>query len=195
MSKLLSTSLGGTEHFAAGASNFTTMPIGIPRVRWDNGYTMLHALGLGSNSTYLNALAGTGAIPSRVWSIFWGRMWTGSKDTDMDGSVVLRGYDQEKVLGNNVTQPLDYTEDTGCWTGMKVTVTNVLVNFRNGTDYSVMPRNSAVQCCLAPQRQLLWEGPNDIVDAFIGATRMTESTGPSFGLHWGALQYNASGAM
>ncbi|SPQ19645.1 f58b5868-3b7f-4eaf-9a50-02c158bc32bc [Thermothielavioides terrestris] len=190
--KLLSTSLAGTERFAAGTSNFTTMPIGIPRMRWDNGYTILHALGLGSNSTYLNALVESQQIGSRVWSIFWGRMWTGSAATDLDGSVVLGGYDQEKVIGRNVTQPLDYSEETGCWTGMKVTVSNVLVNFRNGTDYSIMPRNSAVECCIVPQRQLVWEAPVDMVDAFERATQMN-STGLSYGLHWGARQYDASG--
>ncbi len=194
MSKLLSTTLAGTERFAAGPANSTTIPIGIPRLRWDNGYTILHAFGMGSNSTYLNALVEAGQISSRVWSIFWGRMWTGSKDSDVDGSLVLGGYDQEKVIGRNVTQPLDYGEDTGCWTGMKVTVTNVLVNFRNGTDYSIMPRNSAVQVCLVPQRQLMWEGPSDMVSAFETATNM-ESIGSSFGLHWGASQYNASGNM
>ncbi|KAK3305986.1 uncharacterized protein B0T15DRAFT_485463 [Chaetomium strumarium] len=168
--KLLSTSLAGTEVFAAGASNFTTMPIGIPRMRWDNGYTILHALGLGYNSTYLNTLLQSGQIPSRVWSIFWGRMWTGNAATDMDGC----------------------SEDTGCWTGMKVTVSNVVVNFRNGTDYGIMPPNSAVPCCIVPQRQLVWEGPVDIVDRFVTATQMN-STGSSFGLHWGASQYDASG--
>jgi hypothetical protein len=191
--KLLSTSLAGTEVFAAGASNFTSMPIGIPRMRWDHGYTILHALGLGSNSTYLNALLQSGQIPSRVWSIFWGRMWTGNAATDLDGSLVLGGYDQE-VIGRNVTQPLDYSEATGCWTGMKVTVSNVVVNFRNGTDYGIMPPNSAVPCCIVPQRQLVWEGPIDIVDSFVTTTQMN-STGPSYGLHWGASQYDASGNM
>ncbi|KAK4234449.1 aspartic peptidase domain-containing protein [Achaetomium macrosporum] len=190
--ELLSTSFAGTELFAAGTSNSTAMLIGIPRMRWDNGYTILHAVGLGSNSTYLNALFRSGQIPSRVWSMFWGRMWTGNAATDMDGSLVLGGYDQEKVIGRNVTQPLDYSEDTGCWTGMKVTVSNVVVNFRNGTDYGIMPRNSAVPCCIVPQRQLVWEGPVDIVDAFETATQMN-STGQSFGLHWGARQYTASG--
>jgi hypothetical protein len=191
VSKLLSTSVGGTEQFEVAPGNVTTMPIGIPRMRWDHGYTILHALGLGSNSTFLNSLIQTRQIPSRVWSIFWGRMWTGSESTDMDGSLVLGGYDQEKVIGNNVTQPLDYSEATGCWTGMKVTVSDLLVNFRNGSDFSVMPRNSAVQCCIVPQRQLVWEGPGNIVDAFVRATQM-RSTDLSFGLHWSARRLNTS---
>ncbi|KAK0619091.1 hypothetical protein B0T14DRAFT_584387 [Immersiella caudata] len=156
--RLASTSLAGTERITLGTSNLTTLPIGIPSLRWDNGYTTLHTLCLGSNSTYLNALVQAGQIPSRVWSLFWGRMWTGVGA--VDGSLFLGGYGREKVIGHNFTQPLDYSEDTGCWTCMKVTVSNLFVNFRNGTDVSIMTRNSAVQCCIVPHRQLLWEAPD-----------------------------------
>lgn len=74
---------------------------------------------------------------------------------------------------------------------MKVTVNNLFVNFRNGSDFSIMPRNSAVQCCIVPQRQLLWEAPSGIVDAFETATQM-KNIGLSFGLHWSARLYNSS---
>ncbi|KAK1830852.1 aspartic peptidase domain-containing protein [Podospora conica] len=187
--RLISTSLSGQDRLDVGSSGFVNLPLGIPRLRWDNGYTTLHALGLGSNSTYLNALVQAGKIPSRVWSLFWGRMWTDVGA--MDGSLVLGGYDREKVIGRNFTQPLDYSEETGCWTGMKVTVNNLLVNFRNGSDFSIMPRNSAVQCCIVPQRQLLLEAPSGIVDAFESATQM-KNIGSSFGLHWSARLYNSS---
>lgn len=187
--KLLSTSLAGTDSLTVASSDSLTLPIGIPRLRWDNGYTTLHALGLGSDSTFLNGLVKAGQIPSRVWSIFWGRMWTDVGA--MDGQVVLGGYDQDKVIGRNFTQPLDYSEETGCWTGMKVTVSNLLVNFRNGTDFSIMPRNSAVQTCIVPHRQLLLEAPGSIVDAFESATRM-KNIGPSFGLHWSARLFNST---
>ena len=72
IAKLLSPSLSRTDLFGAGSSsNLTTMPIGIPRMRWDNGYIILHALGLGSNSTSLNTLVCARQIPSHVWSILW----------------------------------------------------------------------------------------------------------------------------
>ncbi|KAK0721265.1 aspartic peptidase domain-containing protein [Apiosordaria backusii] len=191
VSKLLSTSLAGTETLTTGP-NITkalTIPIGIPRLRWDNGYTMLHAMGMGSNSTFLHALVAAGQISSRVWSIWWGRMWT--ETNAMDGSLVLGGYDKEKVTGRNVTLPLDYTPQSGCWTGMKVTVSNLMINFRNGTDVGILPRNSALQFCIVPQRQLLMEAPNSIVDTFQNATKMT-SIGTSFGLHWNSRLFNAS---
>ncbi|AEO71934.1 uncharacterized protein THITE_2148504 [Thermothielavioides terrestris NRRL 8126] len=187
--KLISTSLAGTEVLQVNGTNATAFPIGIPRQIWDNGYTTLHVLGLGSNSTYLDALVRAGQIPGRAWSVFWGRMWTGSSATDMDGSLVLGGYDEEKVIGRNFTQPLDYSEETGCWTGMKVTVSDMVLNFRNGTDASIMPHNSAVQCCIVPQRQLLWEAPTDIVGQFEEATG-TVDAGYSLGLNRDARLIN-----
>ncbi|KAM7211719.1 Aspartic peptidase domain containing protein [Rhypophila decipiens] len=186
---LTGTSLSGTEGLAVGAAKALTLPIGIPRLRWDNGYTTLSPLGLGSNSTYLNALVQAGQIPSRVWSLFWGRMWT---DVGvMDGHVVLGGYDEEKVVGANYTQPLDYSEATGCWTGMKATVSGLFVNFRNGTDVDVLPKNSAIRTCIVPHRQLLLEAPGSIVDD-VETTMGMSNIGPSYSLHWSARNYNES---
>lgn len=189
---LVSTSSSGTERLAVGTAKDVTLPIGIPRQPWDKGYTILHPLGLGSNSTYLSALVKAGQIPSRVWSIFWGRMWTGN--ADVDGQVVLGGYDQEKVIGRNFTQPLDYSEQTGCWTGMKVTVSDIIINFRNGTDFGIMTPNSALQVCIVPHRQLLLEAPNQIVDDFEKAAGMS-NFGTSSDLHWAARKFNDSDSM
>ncbi|KAM5343232.1 hypothetical protein ACJ41O_014198 [Fusarium nematophilum] len=182
--KLLSTSLGGTEtlHFE-GSAAVEDFPIGIPRLKWDIGYTLLHPLGLGSNSTYLNALRTAGEISSRVWSIFWGRMWV--KDGAVDGSLVLGGYDEEKVIGRNYTAPLvydDYTGTPGCWTGMKVTVSDIRVNFRDGSDRSIFPSDTALPCCIVPQRQLLLEAPGAYVSRFEEVTGF-KHTNVSYGLH------------
>jgi len=95
--KLISTSLAGIERISLRPSFLTELPIGIPRLGWDNGHTTLHALGLGSNSTYLRALVRAGNIPGRVWSLFWGRMWT--ETGAMDSSLILGGYDEAKVMG------------------------------------------------------------------------------------------------
>ena len=189
--KLMSTSLLGDDTLIVnGSDSLENFPIGIPRLRWDSGYTMLHALGLGSNSTYLNALRSAGQISSRVWSIFWGRMWI---DDAIDGSLVLGGYDQEKVIGKNFTAPLDYDDYTGsggCWTGMKVIVNDIKVNFRDGSDESIFPSNTALSVCLVPQRQLLLEAPNGIADKFEEVTGVN-STGTSYGLHWSARLFDA----
>lgn len=189
--KLVSTSLAGTDTLTLnGSVTLSDFPLGIPRMRWDNGYTMLHPLGLGSNSTYLNALHAAGKIGSRVWSLFWGRMWI---DDDIDGSLVLGGYDEEKVIGDNYTAPLDYDDFTGtqgCWTGMKVIVSDIKLNFRDGSDESIFPSNAALPCCLVPQRQLLLEAPLDYVDKFDEVTGINH-TDVSYGLHWSARLFDA----
>lgn len=139
-------------------------------------HTTLHTFGLGSHSTYLNTLSRAGRISDRIWIIFWGRRWIDVCATG--GLVVLGCYDKDKVIGRNFTQPLDGSEETGCWTGMKVTVANLFVNFRNATNSSIVPRNSAIQICIVPRTQLLLEALGAIVNAFKSATRM-KSTGPS----------------
>jgi hypothetical protein len=83
---------------------------------------------MGSNSTYLNSLVQAGQIVSRVWTIFWDRMWV---DNPLDGSVVLGGYDNAKVIGQNDTQKLNFSDTTACWTGMKMTITDIEVDFSN----------------------------------------------------------------
>lgn len=192
--KLVSTSLAGTDTFRPeGSSPLNDFPLGIPRLKWDAGYTHLHSLGLGSNSTYLNALRAAGKISSRVWSLFWGRLWI----TDsIDGSLVLGGYDEDKVIGKNYTAPLvydDYTGTPGCWTGMKVILSDIRVNFRDGSDKSIFPSNTALPCCIVPQRQLLLEAPGAYVSKFQEVTGFN-STGSSYGLHWSAMLFDADKA-
>lgn len=164
-----------------------TFPFGVPRLSWDHGYTISHAMGLGSNSTLLNTLVRAGKIGSRVWSISWGRMWVDPKDA-IDGSLVLGGYDTQKVIGRNYTQPLDFSDATGCWTGMKVHISGVKLNLRTGDNVELLPPNTAVDTCIVPQRQLLFEGPQAVIEAFENRTGMS-NIGRSFGLHWSSYLY------
>ncbi|KAI3395022.1 hypothetical protein diail_1845 [Diaporthe ilicicola] len=133
---LITSSINGDDVIELGSTNLTSFPIGIPRLNWDHGYTTIHALGLGKNSTFLNSLLQAGQIASLSWSLFWGRMWV---DDWLDGSLVLGGYDSKLSVGENYTQSLDYSDDdgTGCWTGMKVTVTGIELNFSNGSNLNI----------------------------------------------------------
>ncbi|PHH81257.1 hypothetical protein CDD83_3633 [Cordyceps sp. RAO-2017] len=190
--KLTGSGLAGTDTFALeGAEALKDFPIGIARLPWDHGYTVLHPLGLGSNSTYLNALRQAGKIPSRVFSIFWGRMWT---DNPVDGAVVLGGYDEAKTIGEPFTAPLEYGDfgasSSGCWTGMKVRITDIQLNKRDGSDVSIMPANTDVPACIVPQRQNLMELPQSVVTKFEDVTG-TKSNGTSDGLHWGARLFGS----
>ncbi|KAH8819858.1 aspartic peptidase domain-containing protein [Xylogone sp. PMI_703] len=191
IAELISTSLGGTDSFAPGTTNLTNFSIGIPRQSWDHGYSTLHAIGMGPESTYLKSLLDAGQIVSKVWSIFWGRMWV---DEPLDGSVVLGGYDQVKVIGQNYTQPLDYNEDTGCWTGMKVAISDIELIDRNGDTASIFPKHLSLPVCIVPQRQLLIEAPSDILQNFENLTD-TKGIGFSTGLHWSAILYDADNSF
>jgi len=191
VSKLVPTSLGGTDNFSLGAGgNLSNFAFGIPNQAWDAGYSTMHALGLGRNSSYLNALLASGQIGSRVWSIFWGRMW--SPNASMDGAVVFGGYDRKRVIGNNHTQALDFSS-SGCATGMKVTVTDIKVSFRDGTDKTLFQPNAALQLCILPQRQLLMEVPGAVYDTFEKVTN-TKNSALSFGLHWSAHVFDRASA-
>ncbi|KAK3945652.1 aspartic peptidase domain-containing protein [Diplogelasinospora grovesii] len=156
IAKLTSTGLGGTDSITFGSNPILPdYPIGVPRIEWDSGYTIQHSLGLGRNSTYLNHLAKSGQIAGKVWSIFWGRMWT--SDNPMDGQDILGGY------------------DTGCWTGMKVQLIDINLNFRAGPDVSIFPSNTALSMCIVPQDQLTFTAPGKIRDQFEAATGMVNA--------------------
>lgn len=57
--KLIGSGLGGTDAFGPGMTDgLKKFPIGISCLQWRNGLAILHPLGLGSNSTYLNGSSG-----------------------------------------------------------------------------------------------------------------------------------------
>lgn len=116
-------------------------------------------------------------------------MWVDGEDA-VDGSVVFGGFDQQKTLGKNYTQPLDFNDITGCWTGMKVQISKIKLNFRNGDDSDLLPVNTLIDACIVPQRQLLLEAPGSIVKTFEQETGMSNH-GRSYGLHWSAYLYDA----
>ncbi|VUC26954.1 unnamed protein product [Clonostachys rosea] len=175
--ELDSTGPGGTDNLqATGSSLLKDFPFNIARPVRD--YCRLHPFGLGSNSTYINALRGTGGITSRVWSLFWGRAWI---DEPIDGSIVLGGYDEDKAAGQSYTAPLVYDDEssTGCWTGMKVELSDIRLNFRDGRDISLVHANTTLAVCLVPQRQLLLEAPDEYILNFEALTKTKSLELPS----------------
>lgn len=188
--KLMTSSLVGKDTFNLNSTiTLNGFPLGIPRLSWIPDFTILHTMGMGTNSTILNALVQAGQIGSRVWSIFWGRMWV-NDEVAVDGSVVFGGYDQQKTLGRNYTQPIDFS-DTKCWTGMSVQISKITLKFRNGYDTNLMPSNMLMLACIVPQRQLLLEASDSILHRFEQETGMA-SFDRSFGLHHSAFLYDAS---
>ncbi|KAF5538497.1 hypothetical protein FMEXI_9366 [Fusarium mexicanum] len=185
---LVNSANGAIDTFSLeGSAELDDFPFGLPTSKWDDTYSTLSPLGLGSNSTYLNALRKAGKISSRVWSIFWGRMWI--RDP-LDGSLILGGYDEKKVTGANYTAPLvygDYDGSDGCWTGMKVTLTDIQINYLGGTNVSIFPKGTTLQCCMDPANHLLLEAPTPYVKNFESISGLKTNYSSS-GLHWNALQ-------
>ena len=108
-----------------------------------------NTLGLGSNSTLLNALVSTGVILSRTFSIFQG--WTGAQTQyQTDGSLILSGYDSAKITGNNITLP--FAVEGSCGSGLVISVTDIKMNLNNGSNVSIIgeSRGSAMRACIDP---------------------------------------------
>lgn len=155
------------------------------------GYHPQAALGLGPNSTVLNTLKNAGQIMSRSWAMFWGR--TGAtKGTQMDGNFVFGGYDRAKVSGASYTQDLVYNSNPSCLSGMLVTVTDIVLNFSNGTSASLFDgaASTAMSACLLPDFPVLMTIPLEPYfqrfQQFTGANDF----GRSFGIYYYGMIYN-----
>ncbi|RYP07315.1 hypothetical protein DL765_009192 [Monosporascus sp. GIB2] len=124
--------------------------LGVPLQDWaQQGYHPMMAFGLGEDSTILRALRSGNHIASRTWSIFFG--WTGANsNTQLDGTFVFGGYDRAKVYGQGYTQGLK--KDERCATQMLVVIDDVVLNFPNGTDTSIVARTSSgpFDACIIP---------------------------------------------
>ncbi|KAL6715894.1 hypothetical protein ACLMJK_006855 [Lecanora helva] len=161
--------------------NLPHFPFGISR---GQGETM-NSLGLGRNSTLLNALVDSGMIAAKSWGYWQG--WTGAKQQyQIDGNLVLGGYDSDKITGPNITLPTSAADnlDTDCYLA---TVTDIKMNLKNGSSPSLFGSNRATvgRACVEPHFQVLsltqemWEsflaisgstyvGRSDSVVAFYG---------------------------
>ncbi|MCJ1419420.1 hypothetical protein MMC32_005775 [Xylographa parallela] len=135
-----------------------------------------NAIGFNVNSTFLNALQAAKLIPSRTWSLFWGL--TGAEpSSQMDGSLVIGGYDAAKTAGPNSTQPT--TEGQGC--SLLVTMTAINLNFPNGTNFNILgtSHGAALRMCVSPIYPIMTL-PYDIwqsFQAFGGGTYIGRSVG------------------
>lgn len=175
------------------SSNVTlrSFPLGIALSDWGSqGYYPQMALGLGLNSSILNTLYTTGKIASRSWSMFWGRTG-GTKDTQLDGNFLLGGYDRAKTTGQNYTRSLTHGNNS-CTTKMLVTITDISINFPNGTDASLFgaSQSAAMTACIVPDYPILMTLPAD--PYFYNFETLTKSTitDRTFGLYYYGLTYD-----
>lgn len=116
------------------------LAMGIALSDWDTqGYFAMMGLGLGSNSTVLRVLKESGKIASRTWSFFWGRGF--GMSSQLDGHLIFGGYDRAKVSGQRYTHPMT-PGVAQCESQLVVNVTDLTMNFDNGTDVSIFGADS-----------------------------------------------------
>lgn len=112
-------------------------------------------LGLGRNSHLLERLYADKKILSRSWSLFWG-LEGGDEIDQMDGSLVLGGYDKAKIGGNNFTG--DLALDDGCSSSMLVFLDDIRVDFPGGIQVSLFAsqgERSSKRSCIKPEVELI----------------------------------------
>lgn len=166
-------------------------PFGVVLGDWgEQGYYPQAALGLGFNSTLLSTLVDAGTISSRTWSWFWGLNGP-TASTQLSGSLVLGGYDKAKVSGTGYTQTLSADTDR-CDTGLLMTLSDIIVNFVEGSTSSLFPDSSStvLAACLAPTYPTLTTIP--LEPYFDNFETLTDAsiTGRSQGLNWYNMRYD-----
>ncbi|KAM3543902.1 hypothetical protein ARSEF1564_003239 [Beauveria bassiana] len=147
-------------------------------------YDPLNIIGMSSGSLFLDTLYQTGKIASRSFGYFWGLDGTSSRD-QLDGSFVIGGYDKAKTLGTAYTGTISVKGN--CPTGIIVTIRDIVLNFRDGTDKSIFPSDNggtALLACVYPELPSLMDMPrtphfSNLLDA-TGLVEKKRSTG----IHW-----------
>lgn len=135
-----------------------------------------NALGLDRGSTLLNALVNAKLIGSRTWSLFWGQAGADAH-TQMDGSLVLGGYDAAKTTGSNPTVYIAHSKSFH----LLITISAIKMNFPNGTNINILgtQHGDAMPMSVTPSEPIILI-PNDIWYRFkanAGGTYLNRSLG------------------
>ncbi|MCJ1247152.1 hypothetical protein MMC30_004364 [Trapelia coarctata] len=91
------------------------------------------ALGLGRNSAILSKLKSASTIGSRTFGLWWG-LAGAEQAAQMDGYVVLGGYDSAKIKSGGTKHIGSITEAKLCPSGLTVTIASMVLNFPNGSN-------------------------------------------------------------
>lgn len=123
----------------------------IPEQDLNQAFTSQSQLGLGRESTFLEALKAAGHIKTKAYAMFWGLVG-GPVSKQTPGSLVIGGLDKARIveLADNFTASLYY--GSACGTGMLVTISDIELNWPNGTDTSIFmgSQSAAIQACISP---------------------------------------------
>ena len=170
-------------------SNF---PFGV-RHGQEGDLALQNWIGLGRNSTLLNALVAKGAISSRVYG-FWTGLMGAESLYQMDGNLVLGGYDAAKISGESITLPV--TRDDSCPSGNIVSITNIKLSLPNGSEPSILGSayDEGLAACVVPSHAVL-DLPESVWDAFVATSGMiVSSAGRSYGYGWHGMLVDVNGS-
>ena len=184
----LTLDLLGSDTLHLNASTSTSkFPFHIPRVRHMG--ILMNSLGLGRDSTILNALYNSGTIASRSWSVFAG-LTGATADHQMDGNLVLGGYDSAKFTGDNYTERI--ASNPACLHGLVATVTDMEIESA-GQSVSLLNEQlgSAIRFCIDPSFPIITI-PEEAGDVFREKSTVADEVGRSLGLNIFGLLYAAN---
>lgn len=155
-------------------------------------YQSKNSLGLARNSTLLNRLLSAGLINSRTWEYYSG--WTDAETQhQLNGSVVLEGYDEAKKLGQNTT--LIVSDVANCPTGLLVTVHDIELNLLDGRNLSLLgpSAGSAMNACVWPTSPVLGL-PVEVWNSFVQFSGVNV-LGRSVGINFWAMLISSNGSL
>lgn len=176
-----------TDDLRLGNTTLGDFPIGMPGFDIGEQFDTQGNIGLGQNSTVLNALKAANHISSRSYSYWWGKN-SAAPGNAMDGQIVFGGYDAAKVTGPNLTEKLLPWSLT-CPSGMMITISSLLLGFPNGTKADMLSP-SVIPACLQPDFPVLITPKYEpYFEAFINFTN-TNYINNSIGVYWWTPLYD-----
>jgi hypothetical protein len=119
------------------------------RVGTAHEYVNRGELGLGKNSTFLNALTSGQRIASKTYSFFWGTD-SAISDNPRNGSLTLGGYDQA-LIGDSPNTTTTFTRNQWrCREGMIVDLTGLALQSESGGVQNLLNGTEKLQACVVP---------------------------------------------
>ncbi|KAH7079693.1 aspartic peptidase domain-containing protein [Paraphoma chrysanthemicola] len=120
-------------------------------------------LGLGKNSTFLNALSSARKVSSKTWSFFWG-VDAAISDSPRNGSLTLGGYDRA-LIGDAPNTTTTFTRDEWrCREGMVVELTGLALQSEGGGKQSILNGSERIRACVVPTLSSLLTLPESYWD-------------------------------
>ena len=166
----MSENVWGRDVLRVGETIIEDHPLSIMRKPYE-----MNTLGLGTNSTIINSLHASDLIKSKSWGLFYGLIGSESA-SQMDGTIVLGGYDRAKVSGSNHTDGLAI--DDLCTSRLRVFLTDISVDSidGHGTTSIFDNSNTGASWCIQPDFGGI-SIPATTWDSFQNATNTHSSDG------------------